>query len=84
MTFILGCSNFRVVTIEQFSSYIQESSSRSIHRWYLEKEDQSFYYIKRKTGVVKFDLFKVSKQDVTLDVSGELPSLIKFSDIRQN
>lgn len=79
-----GCKGYSLVDLEQLDRYINESASNSFHIWYLEKEDSSFYYLKRKTGVASFDYFKLSKKDVALDVNEELPALLKFSDIKKN
>lgn len=80
---VSGCKGYSEVSINQLDSYIEESSLSSFHVWYLEKEDQSFYYLKRKTGVASFDYFKLRKDDVTINISEELPALLKFGDIKK-
>ena len=80
---ISGCEDYSLVDLEQLDKYIAESKSNSFHVWYLEKEDQSFYYLKRKIGITSYDYFKLSKQDVIIYVNGKLPMLLKFKDIKK-
>lgn len=83
VAFLSGCKDYSLVGLDQLDKYINESASNSFHIWYLEKEDQSFYYLKRKTGLASFDYFKLSKDDVIIDVKGELPALLKFADLKK-
>ena len=81
--FVSGCKDYSEVSIEQFDCYFDESLSHSFHVWYLDKEDQSFYYLRRKTGVVSFDYFKVRKDDVIIDVEKELPAILKSKHVKK-
>ncbi len=78
-----GCKGYSEVSINQLDKYFDESLSHSFHVWYLEKEDQSFYYLKRKSGVVSNDYFKVRKAYVTIDIKEKLPVALKSGDFKK-
>ena len=69
--------------MEQLDAYSEESGHHTFHVWYLYKEDDSFYYLKRRVGIVEYDYFRLSKKDVVINVEEEFPVVLKEWDIQR-
>ena len=83
MTTLFGCAEYSEITPEKLDAYFEESGINSFSMTYLEKEDASYYYIKSRTGTLIYDYFKIKKEDIYIDVSGELPVNVKDVNIKR-
>lgn len=71
-----------LLSLEQLDAYRKESRSHTVAFVSLDKEDDSFYYLEIGLGSMQGD-FRLSKKDVVINVEGELPIFLGYSDIQR-
>ena len=83
MSLMSACKDCDLIGIDQYDQYMAESQGATFQVWYLEKEDESFYYVKRRVSMFSSDCFRLGKNDFTIDVHGDLPMVLKSKDVRK-
>tara|TARA_R110002167_G_scaffold26214_3_gene90403 strand:+ start:281 stop:589 length:309 start_codon:yes stop_codon:yes gene_type:complete len=78
--FSTACKASKEIGAEGLIKFMNESSNSSFQVWTLISEDDNYYFIEIKTGLLGSSEYKVSKKIMKFKVDYEIPSILKFSN----
>jgi hypothetical protein len=78
--FSTACKASKEIGAEEIIKFMNGSSNSSFHVWTLINEDDNYYFIEIKTGLLDSSEYKVSKKIMKFKVEYEIPSVLKFSN----
>jgi hypothetical protein len=82
--FSSGCKASKELSVVELVEYMEKSSGSTFHVWSLVDEDDAYFYIEIKTGLMESATYKVSKKIISFNGIYEIPSTLKFSDFDVN